>query len=64
MTTPQPEALPAHPGTFAALAAPNFRPYVSGHSLSLIGTWVETVAQALLVLNIPHQLHPPRSLRG
>ena len=50
MTTPQPEALPAHPGMFAALAAPNFRPYVSGQSLSLIGTWVETVAQALLVL--------------
>jgi len=35
MTTPQPEALPAHPGMFAALAAPNFRPYVSGQSLSL-----------------------------
>jgi hypothetical protein len=30
---------------FAALAVPNFRRYVSGQSLSLIGTWVETVAQ-------------------
>jgi hypothetical protein len=35
-------------GAFAALAVPNFRRYVSGQSLSLIGTWVETVAQALV----------------
>jgi MFS family permease len=33
---------------------PNFRRYVSGQSLSLIGTWVETVAQALLVLQLTH----------
>jgi MFS family permease len=33
---------------------PNFRRYVSGQSLSLIGTWVETVAQALLVLRLTH----------
>jgi len=39
---------------FAALAVPNFRRYVSGQSLSLIGTWVETVAQALLVLRLTH----------
>jgi MFS family permease len=51
MTTPQREALPA---MFAALAVPNFRRYVSGQSLSLIGTWVETVAQALLVLKLTH----------
>lgn len=37
---------------FAALAVPNSRRYVSGQSLSLIGTWVETVAQALLVLHL------------
>jgi MFS family permease len=54
MTTPQPAAHPAHPGMFAALAVPNFRRYVSGQSLSLIGTWVETVAQALLVLRLTH----------
>src|SRR5579859_5078213 len=42
------------PATFAALAVPNFRRYVSGQSLSLIGTWVETVAQALLVLRLTH----------
>jgi MFS family permease len=39
---------------FAALAVPNFRRYVSGQALSLIGTWVETVAQALLVLRLTH----------
>jgi MFS family permease len=39
---------------FAALAVPNFRRYVSGQALSLIGTWVETVAQALLVLELTH----------
>jgi len=44
--TPQPR--------FAALTVPNFRRYVSGQSLSLIGTWVETVAQALLVLHLTH----------
>jgi MFS family permease len=51
MTTPPPTA---HPATFAALAVPNFRRYVAGQSLSLIGTWVETVAQALLVLRLTH----------
>jgi MFS family permease len=51
MTTPRPAA---HPAMFAALAVPNFRRYVSGQSLSLIGTWVETVAQALLVLQLTH----------
>ena len=39
---------------FAALRVPNFRRYVSGQALSLIGTWVETVAQALLVLRLTH----------
>ena len=40
--------------TFAALSVPNFRRYVAGQSLSLIGTWVETVAQGLLVLQLTH----------
>ncbi|MCU1655059.1 MAG: transporter [Pseudonocardia sp.] len=42
------------PSMFAALAVPNFRRYVFGQALSLIGTWVETVAQALLVLHLTH----------
>jgi MFS family permease len=45
---------PPAPAMFAALAVPNFRRYVSGQALSLIGTWVETVAQALLVLQLTH----------
>ncbi len=43
-----------HPAMFAALVVPNFRRYIAGQSLSLIGTWVETVAQALLVLRLTH----------
>ena len=35
MTNPRPDALPAHSATFAALAVPNFRRYVSGQALSL-----------------------------
>src|SRR5580698_9953092 len=54
MTAPRPAEFPAHSAMFAALAVPNFRRYVSGQSLSLIGTWVETVAQALLVLRLTH----------
>src|SRR6201985_3750223 len=54
MTTPQREVFAAHPAMFAALAVPNFRRYVAGQSLSLVGTWVETVAQALLVLRLTH----------
>ncbi|WP_405795731.1 MFS transporter [Streptomyces sp. NBC_01506] len=38
----------------AALTVPNFRRYVGGQALSMIGTWVETVAQGLLVLHLTH----------
>jgi hypothetical protein len=37
-----------------ALAVSTFRRYVAGQGLSLIGTWVETVAQGLLVLQLTH----------
>jgi MFS family permease len=40
--------------TFEALAVRNFRRYIGGQALSLIGTWVETAAQALLVLRLTH----------
>ena len=45
---------PSSGGTFAALAVPNFRRFISGQGVSLIGTWTETVAQALLVLRLSH----------
>lgn len=38
----------------APLTVRNFRRYVTGQALSLIGTWVETVAQGLLVLQLTH----------
>jgi hypothetical protein len=42
------------PQTFAALHVPNFRRYIAGQAVSLVGTWMETVAQALLVLRLNH----------
>ncbi|UZF45259.1 MFS transporter [Rhodococcus rhodochrous] len=38
--------------TFAALRGPNFRLYISGQAVSLIGTWMQTVAQSWLVLQL------------
>jgi MFS family permease len=51
---PEPAPRQSATGMFAALSVPNFRRYVAGQTLSLIGTWVETVAQALLVLQLTH----------
>jgi len=36
--------------TFAALSVPNYRLYISGQSVSLIGTWMQMAAQSWLVL--------------
>jgi MFS family permease len=40
--------------TFAALAIPNYRRYISGQSVSLIGTWMQMAAQSWLVLALTH----------
>ncbi len=40
--------------TFAALAVPNYRRYVSGQAISLIGTWMQMTAQSWLVLTLTH----------
>ncbi len=40
--------------TFAALAVPNYRRYISGQSISLVGTWMQMTAQAWLVLTLTH----------
>ena len=40
--------------TFAALAIPNYRRYIAGQSISLIGTWMQMAAQSWLVLTISH----------
>jgi MFS family permease len=38
--------------TFAALAIPNYRRYIAGQSISLIGTWMQMAAQSWLVLTL------------
>ena len=38
----------------AVLAVPNYRRFISGQAISLIGSWTETVAQAVLVLSLSH----------
>ncbi len=38
--------------TFAALAIPNYRRYIGGQSVSLIGTWMQMAAQSWLVLSL------------
>ena len=40
--------------TFAALSVPNYRRYISGQSISLIGTWMQMTAQSWLVLSLTH----------
>jgi MFS family permease len=40
--------------TFASLAVPNYRHYVSGQGVSLVGTWMQMVAQSWLVLELTH----------
>jgi MFS family permease len=38
--------------TFAALSVPNYRRYLGGQSISLVGTWMQMTAQAWLVLQL------------
>lgn len=38
--------------TFASLLNPNYRTYFSGQAVSVIGTWMQTIAQSWLVLQI------------
>jgi MFS family permease len=40
--------------TFSSLSNPNYRRYFSGQAISLIGTWMQTTAQAWLVLVLTH----------
>ncbi len=40
--------------TFAALEVPNYRRYMVGQSISLIGTWMQMTAQSWLVLTLTH----------
>jgi MFS family permease len=40
--------------TFAAFSVPNYRRYVGGQAISLVGTWMQMTAQAWLVLSLTH----------
>ncbi len=40
--------------TFAALQVPNYRRYIGGQSISLIGTWMQMTAQSWLVFTLTH----------
>ena len=40
--------------TFAALSVPNYRTYMSGQAVSLVGTWMQMTAQSWLVLTLTH----------
>ena len=40
--------------TFSALAIPNYRRYFFGQSTSLVGTWMQFVAQSWLVFTLTH----------
>src|SRR5437868_13026413 len=42
------------PHTFRALRHRNFRLFISGQAVSLIGTWMQNVAQAWLVYRLTH----------
>lgn len=39
-------------GTFSSLSVANYRRYIAGQSVSLIGTWMQSVAQGWLVLEL------------
>jgi MFS family permease len=40
--------------TFSALAIPNYRRYYGGQAISLVGTWMQMIAQSWLVLQLTH----------
>ena len=40
--------------TFSALQVPNYRRYFAGQAVSLVGTWMQSVAQSWLVYTITH----------
>ncbi len=46
--------MPTHRRTFASLHNPNYRRYFVGQAISLVGTWMQTTAQAWLVLTLTH----------
>lgn len=52
--SPQPELLTGLAQAFRALRHRNFRLFVTGQIVSLVGTWMQNVAQAWLVYRLTH----------
>src|SRR3954453_10230057 len=51
----QPDALPTRiPHTFRALRHRNFRLFIFGQVISLVGTWMQNAAQSWLVFRLTH----------
>ena len=48
----EPHPSPVRP--LAAFSVPNFRRFTIGQTISLVGSWTEPVAQAILVLRLTH----------
>src|ERR1700754_2369611 len=42
------------PGAFAVFKVANYRRFVAGQSLSLVGSWTQTIAEGLLVWQVTH----------
>ena len=38
--------------TFASLSTPNYRRFMTGQAVSMAGTWMQTIAQSWLVLQL------------
>src|SRR5215813_2508988 len=51
---PAPPVSSAIPHTFRALRHRNFRLFISGQVISLVGTWMQNVAQSWLVYRLTH----------
>jgi MFS family permease len=49
-----PERLTVRQRTFSSLRVPNYRLYMTGQSISLVGTWMQMTAQSWLVLTLTH----------
>lgn len=44
----------AKPRPFVALQVANYRRFVAGQAISLVGSWTETIAQGVLILSLTH----------
>src|SRR5215471_381114 len=53
-TVPRASAAPAHPRLLGALRHRNYRLFFGGQLVSMVGTWMQSIAQPWLVLQLTH----------